>query len=120
MPSRIVALLLAILLLWSGVAMTDQRFALATPGSTQEHSQSAVERKSADLIGSLDDHQLADQPAQPHAEHVLDLTLLLDAGHDRAGQPPATVRPVQPNDVILPPPCLEEPQRPPCAASLPA
>lgn len=116
MPPRVVALLLAIVLLWSGVAMTEQRLGLASLGTAQGHSQSAGESQHTDFSGSLDDHQVDDQPLQPHAEHVLDFTVLLDAGHDRTGQPLATIRPLQPADAIRPPPCLEGPQRPPCAA----
>lgn len=98
--------------------MTGQRFALASQGAAQGHSQSAAgDSQHAGFGGSLDDHQIDDQPVQPHAEHVLDFTVLLDAGHDRTGQSLARLRPLQPADVIRPPPCLEGPQRPPCTAS---
>ena len=113
MPPRLVALLLAIVLLWSGVAMTEQRFALASQGPLQGHTS---ESQRADFSGSLDEHLIDDHPVQPHAEHVLDFTVLLDAERDRTSQPIATARPVQTADVIRPPPSLEAPQRPPRAA----
>ena len=115
MPPRVVALLLAIVLLWSGVAMTEQRFAFAAGDPAQSHDQAAGESQHTDFTGSLDDHLIDDQPIQPHAEHVLDFAALLDTEHDRHGHVLIAARPRPPVDVILLAPYLEGPQRPPCA-----
>ncbi|PNG46879.1 MULTISPECIES: hypothetical protein [unclassified Variovorax] len=115
MPPRVVALLLAVIFLWSGVAMTEERFALVAGDLSQGHGQAVAESLHTDFSGSLDDHLIDDQP---HAEHVLDLAALLNIQHDRGEQMLTAARPRPPADVILRSPYLEGPQRPPCAASV--
>ena len=117
MPPRVVSLLLAFILLWSAAAMTQQRFAFAE-SPAQSQRQVTDESLHTNFSGSIDEHQVDDQPSQPHAEHVLDFAVLLDTERDRNGLQLAMIRPLQPVDVILPSPCLEGPQRPPCATSI--
>lgn len=115
MPPRVAAFLLALVLMWSGVAMAEQRFAFAS--DVPVHTQSAehpAESHPAGFVGSLGEHQVDDQPSQPHAEHVLDFVVLLDAVPDRRAGILIAARPWPPADAMRRPPCLEGLQRPPC------
>jgi hypothetical protein len=113
MSARVFAFLLAMLMLWSGLAVTEQRFAeaLELPVQTAGLSDDA---KRGDLNGSMDDHVVDDQPAQPFGEPPLDIAVLIDsAGHAIVCSAAASTRPVQPNDAHWATPFLEGLRRPP-------
>lgn len=74
---RVVALLLSVLTLWLSLAVTEQRFAEALDLPEQTASVSGDVKRS-DMMGSMDDHVVDDQPAQRFAELALDLTALVD------------------------------------------
>lgn len=57
--------------------MTQQRFALTAEIPAQDQHQVADEYRQANFSGSIDEHQVDDQPSQPHGEHVLDFAVLL-------------------------------------------
>lgn len=120
MPPRVAAFLLALVLMWSGVAMAEQRFAFAADGPAQGQSTVALQDATAlaaqlaGFVGSIGAHQVDDQPAQPHAEHVLDFVVLLDAAPERRMGAMVAARPWPPRDAMRLPPCLEGLQRPPC------
>jgi len=121
MPSRVVSLLLAFVLLWSAIAVTQQRFALTAEIPAENQHQVADESRHSNFSGSIDEHQVDDQPSQPHGEHLLDFAALLDSQCNWNGLQLAVARPSQAVDLILPSPSLEEPQRPPRATiALPA
>jgi len=117
MPSRVVSLLLAFVLLWSAIAVMQQRFASTAEIPAQDQHQVADESRHSNFSGSIDEHQVDDQPSQPHGEHVLDFAALLDALGNWNGLQLAITRPSQAIDLILPFPSLEGPQRPPRATN---
>lgn len=114
MPPRVAAFLLALVLMWSGVAMADQRIAFASDAPAQMQGADHLKSQPAGFTGSLGEHQVDDQPSQPHAEHVLDFVVLLDAVPDRRAGVLIATRPWPPADAMRLPPCLEGLQRPPC------
>lgn len=113
MSARVLAFLLAMLMLWSGLAVTEQRFAeaLELPVQTAGLSEDA---KRGDLNGSMDDHVVDDQPAQPFGEPALDIAALIDSAGQAIGCSPASATcPLQPADTRWAAPLLEGLQRPP-------
>lgn len=119
MPPRVISLLLAFILLWSAIAVTQQRFALTTEIPAQDQYQVVDASRHANFSGSINEHQVDDQPSQPHGEHLLDLAALLDSLSNWNGLQLAMARPSQAVDLILPSPSLEGPQRPPRPTSIP-
>ena len=116
MSARVPAFLLALLMLWSGLAVTEQRFAeaLEEPVQTAGLSEDA---KRGDLNGSMDDHVVDDQPAQPFGEPALDIAVLIDsAGHAIGCSAAVSTCPVQPTDAQWATPFLEGLRRPPKSA----
>ena len=116
MPPRVIAVLLAVLMLWSGLAVTEQRFAEALDLPEQVASL-AGDGKRSDLHGSMDDHVVDDQPAQPFGEPALDFAALtgtacifLDCGAKGSGPPRQAI------DSMRAPPHLESLRRPPKSA----
>jgi hypothetical protein len=112
---RTTALLLAVLMLWSGVAVTEQRFAEALDLPGQAASASG-ESKRSDLVGSMDDHVVDDQPAQPFGDLASDLPALLDTTASTNRCAAVASFPIPHSGQMRPPPCLEGLQRPPACA----
>lgn len=113
MSARVLAFLLALLMLWSGLAVTEQRFAEALDLPAQAVDVSHDEKR-GDLAGSMDDHVVDDQPAQPFGEPALDTAVLLDtAGNPLGCSAPASACPLPPADAPWAAPFLEGLQRPP-------
>lgn len=113
MSARVLAFLLAMLMLWSGLAVTEQRFAeaLEMPVQTAGLSDDA---KRGDLNGSMDDHVVDDQPAQPFGEPALDIAVLIDSAGPTIGCGAAvSACPLQPADARWAAPFLEGVRRPP-------
>ena len=116
MSTRIVASLLAFLMLWASLAVTEQRFTEALESPRQVASLSS-DPKRGDLNGSMDDHVVDDQPAQSFGEQPLDSGALVDSVGQRF-----TVRVSGPGRLAqlshskLTAPCLQGPQRPPRSA----
>jgi hypothetical protein len=116
MLPRITAFLLALLMLWSGLAVTEQRFAEALDLPEQMAGVSG-DAKRSDINGSMDDHVVDDQPAQAFGEPLFDLPALMGNLDDTvAVLVAATQHPVPPADGLRAPPCLEGLQRPPARA----
>jgi hypothetical protein len=118
MSPRVVSLLLAFVMLWSAIAVTQQRFGSATGNPAQGQHLAADESGQANFSGSIAEHQIDDQPSQPHGEHVIDVAALLDTRGHWNGLLVAAALPLHTVDVILPSPHLEGPQRPPRATSI--
>lgn len=116
MSSRVIALLLSILTLWLSLAVTEQRFAEALDLSELTVSVSG-DAKRSDMLGSMDDHVVDDQPAQLFAEPALDLTALVDGVNQTlfCGALPAG-SPAQHGDAMRAAPHLEGLRRPPKSA----
>jgi hypothetical protein len=100
MSPRVVALLLALVLLFAGFAVPEQDIA-ATQNLEHAHD------------GSIDDDRADDLPSQPSAENAQD-PLLLE--HPCVTVEPAltAARPHRFASAASQPPFLEGPQRPPC------
>ncbi|MET3497939.1 hypothetical protein [Variovorax boronicumulans] len=98
--------------------MTQQRFALTAEIPAQDQHQVADASRHANFSGSIDEHQVDDQPSQPHGGQVLDFAALLDSQGNWSGLQLAMARPSQAVDLVLPSPSLEGPQRPPRATSI--
>lgn len=113
MPSRVLNLFLALVLLWSGFGSFER----------PDTDQSADERWGFVFVqpldagdgwaGSVEDHHLDDQPSQSHAETASELpalllaTVWLEPVAAREAMPPA------PAATALPEPYAEGPRRPP-------
>lgn len=116
MSSRVIALLLSVLTLWLSLSVTEQRFAEALDLPEQTTSISG-DAKRSDMVGSMDDHVVDDQPAQPFGEPALDLTALVDdASRTVFGMLLVSNTPEQRADEIRAAPHLEGLRRPPKSA----
>ncbi|RZI60209.1 MAG: hypothetical protein EOP14_02180 [Pseudomonas sp.] len=112
---RFLALFLALVMLWSGVAVVEQRFAeaLGVPASTADASRSG---KRSDASGSMDDHWVDDQPSQPFSEPALDSALLMDMQRAVLCPEHRVSSPMLVDEVPRAPPLLEGLRRPPRVA----
>jgi hypothetical protein len=116
MSSRVVTFLLAVLTLWSCLAVTEQRFAEALELPEQTADLTADVKRS-DLNGSMDDHVVDDQPAQPVGEPALDFAALIDSlGLTVICSTAQSARPPQPPDALWAAPYLAGLRRPPKSA----
>ena len=115
MYPRIAALFLALVMLWSGVAIVEQRFAeaLGLPASTADVSMNG---KRGDASGSMDDHWVDDQPSQPFSEPALDSALLMDMQRAVACPEHRASCPMRADEAPRAPPLLEGLRRPPRVA----
>jgi hypothetical protein len=117
MPQRVIALLLALVLFWSGFTTQEQAISFAPSTIAQ------IDGVSGDLPqsvhdGSIDDHHLDDQPGQTQAEGAMELLPLLMT-RPAAGVPTLTMsRPLPYAMAAWLEPYLAGPQRPPCATHL--
>jgi hypothetical protein len=116
MSARTVAFLLAVLMLWSGLAVTEQRFAEALELPEQSVSLSGDPKRS-DVNGSMDDHVVDDQPAQSFGEPALVFAALVDSVETSISpRSTAAVCPAQPADRSWETPLLQGIRRPPKSA----
>ena len=115
MYPRIAALFLALVMLWSGVAVVEQRFAeaLGLPASTADASMNG---KRGDASGSMDDHWVDDQPSQPFSEPALDSALLMDMQRAIPCPERRASCPMLADEAPRAPPFLEGLRRPPRVA----
>lgn len=119
MPSRVIALLLAFVLFWSGFTTYEQAVLVEVTNAEQVDVRSADGLANGLLDGVIDDHHLHDLPAaQAHAESVTDLPdlLLAPAEAPAPGLAMAPPRPYASRARMTP--YLDGPQRPPCATAL--
>lgn len=118
MPSRVIALFLAVVLFWSGLSTIEAPNASAQPLTEQQHAI-AHAGGSADLHdGSVEDHHLDDLPSQAQG----------DPSAETPGLLPAPLRPTSPSMATAQPhtfvstaaasPFLAGPLRPPCSEAL--
>lgn len=117
MGHRLLASLLAFVLLWSGVGTIEGLPGLTHPLSEQLTVFASASGTQEGHKGSVEDHHLDDMPGQPVSEPPLDSPGLLRA------QPPlrlaavATPRRQGAAGVLRAPPCLAGPLRPPCGTA---
>jgi hypothetical protein len=117
MPPRVIALLLALVLLWSGLTTQEQAISFASSSIEQGYSvPSDLPQPVHD--GSIDDHHLDDQPGQTLAEGTMELPPLLMT-RPAAGVPKLAMSRPRPYAMAAwIEPYLAGPQRPPCATYL--
>jgi len=118
MPLRVIAFFLAFVLLWSGVSTIEAPRPLAPTSPEQQHAIAHADGQGAAHEGSVDDHHLDDLPAQaqndspPETPGLLPLSLTPRFHGGPLAQPRALA------SVVLAPPFLAGPLRPPCGAVL--
>jgi hypothetical protein len=113
MFSRLVASLLALVLLWS--CLTAQELDPLSASANVEQADAALAVSPyAGTDGSVGDHHLDDQPAQTHGEHHADSPGLLQGGPAVLATALLMFRRVPLSVAMRHPPYLDAPQRPPC------
>lgn len=117
MPTRVIALFLAFVLLWSGLSTIEAPRAFASP-SPEQHAVAHAGGLAPAHAGSVEHHPLDDLPSQPLSDPPTETPGLLPALLNPCAQARALGRPrsIVSNDVRSP--CLAGPLRPPCRAGL--
>lgn len=117
MSTRLVAILLALLLSWSGFATQEPPHRTAPPDIDTSIGSWSGNDAPRGVGGSVDEHHLDDLPAQAQAENAADLPDPLELDDPVAlsarPSPPVACAPL-----ARPPPDLAVPQRPPCCTPL--
>jgi hypothetical protein len=118
MPFRVVAFILAFVVLCSGFAAPEQARADSTHNLEQAQELTLGDgRHHPD--GSIDPDRADDLPAQPQAEGAHD-PLLLEPPGPAVDRTLTLARPYRLGLAALSPPFLEAPERPPCSAAISA
>lgn len=117
MPTRVIALFLAFVLLWSGLSTIEAPRAFA-PSHEQQHAIAHAGGQAAAHEGSVEQHHLDDLPSQAQNDPPTETPGLL----------PAPLKPGAPSMVMAQPhtfvsaatgsPFLAGPLRPPCRTAL--
>jgi hypothetical protein len=118
MPLRVIAVLLAFVLLWSGVGTIEAPRTIAPPTPEQQHSFVHGDSQGEAHQGSVDDHHLDDVPAQAQSDTPPETPGLLPPPltprlHGALLTQPRVLSSVEPAS-----PFLAGPLRPPCVAAL--
>jgi hypothetical protein len=118
MPSRVIALLFAVVLLWSGLNPIEAPRGFAQPSAEGLQASAAAGGPEAEHAGSMDQHHLDDRPWQAQSESSAEppglVPMPLRSVAPRAG----TARPGLPHCAAVTSPFLEGPLRPPRSAAL--
>ncbi len=112
---RVFAFLLALTLVWAGVAMQQETAVHTAVGGEPACVVSSDTSGSPDGRGG--DHPIDGQPAQAQAETLADQPGLFQVGADAQPLALVTTRPAPYASAALTPPYLAGPQRPPCRAT---
>lgn len=118
MPRRVISFFLAFVLLWSGVSTVEAPRSFAQTAPEQQHSIAHAGGQGAAQEGSVDDHHLDDLPAQAQSESPLEIPGLLPVPLTPRFHGGPLARPRSLAAVVLAPPFLAGPLRPPCGATL--
>ncbi len=118
MPTRVIAFLLAFVLLWSGLSTIEAPRIAAAPGSGQTTSLVHAAGPAAAHAGSVEHHHLDDLPAQAQSDPPPDTpgllpTPLAPSAHWLAMAPPQALAAAETR-----PPFLAGPLRPPRSSSI--
>ncbi len=114
---RAFAFLLALALVWAGVAIQKDTTVHASTGGEPVCVASSDAPGSPE--GSGVEHPMDGQPAQSQAETLADQPGLFQVNPDTQPLALVTTRPVPYVSAALTPPYLDGPQRPPCRATTP-
>jgi hypothetical protein len=111
MPSRVIALLLAFVLLWSGLSTIEVPRMFAT--TSTEHQQTGGPEAGSD--GSVEQHHLDGLPSQAHVDTASETPGLLQAPLEARTLSLLMARPRTLASTEAGPPFLAGPLRPPCS-----
>ena len=121
MISKIAALLLALVMLWSGSLVQEQAMALATACAEDVDARSSSEPSKCLPVGLANLHPAEELPAQGHAaEAAADLQAILADGIRLQTPVLAMAQPDPYAGLERLSPYLDGPQRPPCVRTLTA
>jgi hypothetical protein len=120
MPLRVIALVLSVILFWSGLSTIEAPRAFAPPLTEQQHAITRAGGLAAAHEGSVEHHHLDDLPSQAQIDPPTETPGLLPAPLNPGAQDRAAGRPRSfvSNEVASP--FLAGPLRPPCGAALAA
>jgi hypothetical protein len=118
MSSRVIALFLAFVLLWSAFSTIEAPQASAQDATGQQHRISPLGTEAPTQQGSVAHHHLDDLPSQAQADPPTDKPLLLPLPLRFATIPVATAAPQAAVPVAARAPLLAGPLRPPRHAIL--
>jgi hypothetical protein len=110
MPCRVLALLLAVVLLWSGLNTLEPARSLAS--AVPERAPAAA------YEGSVEDHHLDDLPSQAQSDPLPETPGVMPALLVPSAQRKVTAQPHPFASDETESPCLAGPLRPPCGAAL--
>jgi hypothetical protein len=118
MPPRVIALFLAIVLLWSGLSTLEAPRALASPSPEQQHPIAHASGSVAAHEGSVEHHHLDDLPSQAQSDPPPETPGLLPTPLAPSAQWMVMAQPHAFASAETGPPFLAGPLRPPCSAAL--
>jgi hypothetical protein len=117
MPTRVLNLLLAIVLLWSGLSTIEAPHALAQVAHVQTSSIADVGGVASELDGSVEDHHLDDLPMQGYTDPSYETPDLLPTRLAPRDLSPAMGQVRAMTSAEIRPLSLAGPLRPPCSAA---
>ena len=118
MPSRVIALLLAVVLLWSGLNTIEAPRVFAQPSPEQRQADVLAGGLAAGREGSVEHHHLDDLPSQALSDPPIETPGLLPGPLTRSAPALAMARPRTFASAAVGPPFLAGPLRPTCGAAL--
>jgi hypothetical protein len=118
MLSRVLAFLLAVVLLWSGLSTIEAPQAFALPSPEQGLAVAHAGDQSAAQEGSVEHHHLDDLPSQAQSDPPSETPGLLPAPLAPSAQRMVMAQPHPSASDEAVPPFLAGPLRPPCSAAL--
>jgi len=118
MPFRVVACLLAVVFLWSGLNTIEAPRSLASPASEQELATVHAGGQAAAHEGSVEHHHLDDLPSQAQSDPPPETPGLLPAPLVPSALRMVMAQPHPFASAEAGPPFLAGPLRPPCSAAL--
>jgi len=114
MPSRVLALLLALVLFWSGFGFVEAPLANAQPIPVEQSAAVDVQGQLAVSDGSVEHHHLDDQPSQAQSDTPVDMPGLVSTRIGGGMPMPATSAARGLLSAALGSPYLAGLLRPPC------
>jgi hypothetical protein len=118
MPHRVIAFLLAAVLLWSGLNTIEAPRAFASPSPEQRLAIVHAGSQAAPHEGSVEHHHLDDLPSQAQSDPPPETPGLLPAPLASSAQRMVMAQPHAFASAETGPPFLAGPLRPPCRAAL--
>lgn len=118
MPTRVIALFLAFVLLWSGFSTIEAPLVVAPSSPEQQHAIAHAGGPAAAHEGSVEHHHLDDLPSQAQSDPQTETPALLPAPLVPGVQTLVMARPRTIVAAQARSPFLDGPLRPPCRTAL--